>query len=431
MSRRTIRVFEHESLAVGAARRDTGGHEWRLRECDLEALVRFNDRAPERVFEVGYRCVKFRQFVGYVQIGDLGIEILPKADRGAAGLGGDRDKARWHDALLEMLRVARRVEIRARTEAELDLHRATLLDVFVARFLDEVERLLHEGLAKSYRTVEENCTAYKGRLLVRQNIRENVVHAERFYVAHTVFDHDHLVNQILRTALDVLARTSLAAGLRQRVDAVMAFFPEARVRELRREDFARLVYGRRTERYREAVELAKLIILHRSPRLSSGAAELLALLFDMNLLWEQYVGAIARRVVPKGSSVRLQGGRLFWEAYSQRRSLYPDIVVSREGVPVLIVDTKWKVPRDGRPSDADLKQMFAYNELYRVPRSILLYPAEQGSRAGVVGMFRSGLHSCETAYLHLPASGARGIDSSRVEEEVDRLLFGSVGTRAL
>ena len=40
----------------------------------------------------------------------------------------------------------------------------------------------------------------------------------------------------------------------------------------------------------------------------------------------------------------------------------------------IVIDTKWKVLRDDKPSDADLKQMFVYNLHYNADLSILLYP---------------------------------------------------------
>ena len=224
-------------------------------------------------------------------------------------------------------------------------------------------------------------------------------------------------------ALNVLCQTSLRGGLRERAEALRSLFPEIRSVEIRKEHFARIVYGRRTERYREALEFARMIILQHSPRLRGGASELLALLFDMNVLWEEYIGAIAKRSAPDGSCVRLQNSRLFWRAPGHRRSLRPDIVIERAGEPFLIVDTKWKIPRDGRPSDADLKQMFAYNELFGVERSVLLYPTQARARDTVCGRFQNGPHTCETMFVALPRSARGKLDSGELSRSLRRRLF--------
>ncbi len=417
MSRRTIRVFEHERLRVGERRGEVV-----FGQAHLEALVRFNDANGGRFFRPGYRAIHFGQYVGYVQIGDLGIEILPKADHSHVA---ESDRAVWHSALLEMLRVASDMDLRTPTVASLALQDADLLEIFVAQLVDQVDRLLREGLAKGYREVEGNRNAFRGRLVTVQNIRHNAVHAERFYVAHQTYDYDTLPNAILAEALRVLGKVSLSAALRARVDAVAAAFPEIAPRAVRPEDFGRLRLGRNTARYARALDLARLLLLHFSPKLSGGPEELLALLFDMNVLWESYVGRLFRRAVPSGLTVELQSTRRFWRAEGLGvRTIRPDIVVrptaSRE--PVLIVDTKWKRPRHGQPADTDLKQMFAYNETYGCPRSLLLYPAEAQEVAGATGEFATGGHSCGTQFLGVLEGGK--LSTAGMAAAVGELILG-------
>jgi 5-methylcytosine-specific restriction enzyme subunit McrC len=67
--------------------------------------------------------------------------------------------------------------------------------------------------------------------------------------------------------------------------------------------------------------------------------------------------------------VREQNRTPFWET----RGLRADIVVETKDKH-LVIDTKWKVLKDSKPSDADLKQMFVYNLHYDTDLSILLYP---------------------------------------------------------
>jgi hypothetical protein len=84
----------------------------------------------------------------------------------------------------------------------------------------------------------------------------------------------------------------------------------------------------------------------------------------------------------------------------------PDIVVRSRtsGTVLLIADTKWKVLRDGPPSDADLQQMFIYNELLSGPGAALVYPGA-GER-GVSGLYKDRMHGCETIHL-TPVVGTR------------------------
>ncbi len=70
--------------------------------------------------------------------------------------------------------------------------------------------------------------------------------------------------------------------------------------------------------------------------------------------------------------------------------------------------TKWKIPRDGQPSDGDLKQMYAYNIHFGAKQSILLYPYMDGNQ--VIGSpYRESEavknefcdHSCSTYFIDL------------------------------
>jgi 5-methylcytosine-specific restriction enzyme subunit McrC len=88
--------------------------------------------------------------------------------------------------------------------------------------------------------------------------------------------------------------------------------------------FKNLKFDRNTERYREAVNLAKLIILHYSPDLQGGNENVLAILFDMNKLYENFIYKKLKkleRTIP-GLNVREQLKEKFWES----KVIKPDIV---------------------------------------------------------------------------------------------------------
>lgn len=398
MTGTTIRVFEHERLRVGEPLRTTDDSQRALTQTEFEALVRFDERRPERIFDVGHRSLKFRHFVGFLQVGSLGIEILPKVDRRSAGT---QERKLWHDALLRMLRVARRLPIRSSTSALLARERGSLLDVFVALFLDEVERLAREGLARTYRVEEANLRALGGKLLLREQLRENLVHQERLYVERSVYDANNLPNQVLHAAMLALNGVPLPTALDARRRSLLTHFDQLPRPAIRAADLDRIRLGRKTERYRLALDIARLILLGHSPRLRAGEIELLALLFDMNALWEAYVATMLRRVADPSIEVRTQETRLFWCSPHRRRTVRPDIVLRERGArePFAVIDTKWKVPRGGQPSDGDLKQMFAYNEVLRTGHALLLYPSERTAASEVHGAFAVGGHSCATAYL--------------------------------
>jgi 5-methylcytosine-specific restriction enzyme subunit McrC len=382
---RTLSAFEHERIKV---ERDG------LTQHELDALVRFNDDHSAGYFEAGYKHLRTRNFVGYVEVGDVAIEILPKADRHATG-----DKQPWREGLLEMLKVAGGLDLERLPNASQKVSRRPLIEMIAQAYLAEIDSLLREGLAKGYRTVEANGSVYRGRLRVTDHLRANLARADRFYVAYQLFDHHILVNRVLLAALDVLSWCALSDSTGCAVEATMARFPELAIAGIDASAIERLHLTRATQRYASALTYARMILAQQGPQLRSGRERVFALLFDMNALWERYIAVLMRRAAPPGIQIHAQEQHRFWIPQKGVRRVKPDIVVrDASGRALLVIDTKWKVPSSGMPSDDDLKQMFVYNELLGCSRSILLYPKAADS-SPARGTFATGGHSCEQDHV--------------------------------
>jgi 5-methylcytosine-specific restriction enzyme subunit McrC len=392
MSQKTLSVYEHGSLHVAPGQ---------LTQAQLDALARFNDAHCQRYFRLGHRRIIATSFVGYVQVGKLGIEILPKLDRGAPE--GSK-AAPWQSFLLEMLRVALGLQLHSPTSAARALGRPTLLDLVALRFVTEVERLLHQGLAKGYRENESNGSVFRGRLLVGAHARANCARADRFYVRYSTFDRDVRINRILAAALGILTHQTLSPAVRVRVGAAATVFPEVSSGAVTAEDCDRVCLTRSTLRYREAMTLARMILQHRAPELRGGLHEVFAVLFDMNVLWETYVGWLLRRAAPAGCDVLLQESRPFWQPRpGSARKVRPDMVLRDRSASrfVLVADAKWKALEGGIPDDDHLKQMFVYNHLFQANQGVLIHPTASEGQRRLSGTYLDRDHRCGTAEIGL------------------------------
>lgn len=153
-----------------------------------------------------------------------------------------------------------------------------------------------------------------------------------------------------------------------------------------------------------------------------------ALLFDMNVLFKDYVGRLIQMAVSgTGRIARLQGGRKCCLTVTDGtdRALFqtrPDILVYEGSEVVQVIDTKWKRissriedPKQG-VLQADVYQMMAYAHLYRAPRVTLVYPHHAGLQEGegMQSRFTISGHSAsiETASLDL-SNGHPGRDLIR------------------
>jgi 5-methylcytosine-specific restriction enzyme subunit McrC len=381
-----INVFEHDTLCVGAVASGSVSAPT-LTQIQFDALARFNDAHGQRYFRLGHRRLKLGSFVGYLQIGKLGIQILPKVDRDAPRTD---DSARWQDFLLEMLRVSTGIPLHSPTDALRQAGRPTLFELVVLRFISEVEGLLHDGLAKGYREIEGNGHTLRGRLLGAAHVRSNFARSDRFYIAYSAFEHDIPINCFLAAALRIVAAQSLPAALHARVARCALLFPEVSTTGVQAEHYDRITQTRSTVRYRVAVNLARMILEQRAPELKSGRQDVFAILFDMNALWERYVGWLFQRAAPKHWEIVLQESRAFWRAGAlTARRVRPDLIVRDRAkrTHVLIADAKWKALRDSEPVDEHLKQMFVYNKLFDAPQSVLVHPTASRGHCRINGTY--------------------------------------------
>ena len=413
---RLLQVFEHEALTT------TPDEQQRCLETDeLEKLWEFNDRNNNIYFTGIRNGVRFTSFVGVIQIGGLTLEILPKTDR--KSYYSEKEYNNWRKALLQMLKVCSRIRVDAVSEASLSRRYNSLLDLYFILYLDEVNRLLHQGLIKKYRKRMGNLNTLKGRLLFPKHIQQNLIHQERMYTEYEVYDYEHLLNQVLLKAVSILSLVSRNPLIRDRINRIKLDFPEIREIDITYKHFEHLRLNRKSEPYRRALDIARMIILNYRPDIKTGRENMLALLFDMNQLWEEYVYRMLKRCETPRIKIHQQKSKRFWE----QRNIRPDIVfehTSSEGTKAYVIDTKWKIIDANCPSDDDLKQMFAYNAYWEADKSMLLYPRTH-SHPEKFGIFHKGIPEqsrCKLGFVNVLNDNG-GLNLEIGNEILEKLLI--------
>ena len=371
---RLIQVFEHDKLTSKSL--CIKGEE--LGDKIIDKLWQYNDSNKNIYFEAIRHGVKFKNYVGVIQIGGTTIEILPKADK--LNTQSPTEKDIWHRVLLKMLAHCKKIKVNAVSEASLRKKYQSLLDLYFELYLNEVNQLLQKGLIKKYNQNSGNILALKGRLDFAKNIQQNVIRQERFYTTHQIYDYNHLVNQILFKALKVLKSITNNSYLIDSVKRLLSNFPEIKEIEINKHHFDKVISNRKTEPYNEALKIAKMIILNYSPDIRGGDENMLALLFDMNKLWEEYIYRMLLKVEDSSIKVSFQNRDKFWE----EKVIKPDIVITKSETvngekkeTKFIIDTKWKIKEYPEPDDDDLKQMYVYNMYWKSEKSMLLYPTSK------------------------------------------------------
>ena len=364
----TIQVFEHSFLPI----------EGKFEQRHFVAMSKLNALHNYQYFDLKHNGIVFKQFVGVIQVEGLTIEILPKIDKNESESAENKQK--WQNALIEMLRVTRKLKVQQVGEANVSKQSIHLLDIYFEWFLNEVQLLIHQGLIKQYYKETSNVKALKGKLEFAGHISKNLVHKERFYTTHQVYDKDHSLHQVLGQALNIIATLSKGTYLYSKCKTTQLNFPEVKSINASESTFSKLPKNRKTAPYETAIAIARLIILNYAPNIKSGSEEMLALLFDMNTLWEEYILIKLKQVAEeKGFRVFGQNSTGFWKNISIR----PDIVLEKEKEgkkETFIIDTKWKNIDNSEPSTHDLRQMYVYNEYWHSNKAMLLYPTNSSNQ---------------------------------------------------
>ena len=400
-NKKFIQVFEHQRLKYN----DSGD----FQKCHFDAMVKFNELHQNKYFTIGHNGIVFKNYVGVVQVGGLTIEILPKADKKA-----DADKNLWQSVLLNMLKVCKRIRVESVSETQLKKRHHSILDVYFEMYLAEIEQLVNKGLIKRYQKSQSNQNALKGKLLFAKNIQQNLVHRERFYCEHQVYDRNHLLHQILYKGLRIL-KTFVNDALKDRLNRLLFEFQEIENIEISEKHFRKIVFDRKNSDYQKAFDIAKIIILNYSPSLNYGSENLLTLLFDMNALWEEYIFRILQKHKKDEEKVSRQDSKKFWK----NKCIRPDIILQIEQK-TFVIDTKWKIIETNNPSDEDLKQMFVYNLHWDAEKALLLYPKTGQTDSSFEEFHYDNLDEkkkCKTGFVDITEGGSIK-SSEKIAEEI-------------
>ena len=411
---KTISVFEHQRLFVG---------EQNFKQIHLDALLKLNEYHNGNYFEPIAKGVKFNQYVGVIQVDGLTIEIHPKADK-------EDDDRKWKGVLIKMLKACGKLKAETNGAAHVRRQHLNLLEVYFELFLLEVEGLVRKGLIKKYRRQTHNTKALKGKLEFAGHLRHNVIHKERFYTTHQMYDSNHFLHQVLQKALSIVSQFTKGTRLQDVASRVELNFPEVDYETTTAQQLNTIKLNRKTSSYKEALELARLIILNYSPDISSGKEKMLSLLFDMNELWEQYVLKQVQKASYKTDMlVSGQESRSFWG----NNSLRPDIVL-RKGNKTYVIDTKWKRPQRNSASVDDLRQMYAYCRFWNAEKAMLLYPGDFKTNrfqvfetddysVGQAGILKID-HQCKMGFVSVLNEENNDLDSE-IGEIILKLLIAS------
>lgn len=381
MRRLTLR--ERDVLVIGA----TDG----LSEAQGAAFARLAPSLPAGSLTWNYRAIRFGPFCGVLRAADITVELLPKID--------DTDNLEAARGLLvAMLRATGNLTVSKAGEAALGQQKLHLLDQFILDFCARVNAALRGGVIIRYQEHQENLNALRGRLILTDHLRRNVFNQSQLFCNFDERTINNSYNSALKAVLTSLRLHAISAQTKATVGILLHRFDDVCSRPTTPQEISSLSFDRMTRHWEPVFERAKWLLQGLFPDVRSGVVDGTCLLFNMERLFEGFLGEKIRHAWQRSPRSRfqviLQGpSRHLAESFDgEVFRLRPDISILDDRGVVTIFDAKWKkldaAAIASSVSSPDVYQLASYASRYGCDRVALVYPASATCRPGLLGSFK-------------------------------------------
>ena len=295
--------------------------------CRMSAGGRWRVRVAERVGVIATRDVAIR--VHPKIPADHALYLLHKGHRGLASALNIDD---------------------ARVIAE---SAAGFWEVVCHALVAEAERVVSRDLARDYQLERDELSVVRGRVAVGPTTRKMLQGSLRLTCEFEEFSADVPINRYLKAASGAVVRTPLlSAGLRRRAMRVRAHMAD--IGELQRGDRRSILVDRRTAYYRDAIQLADLVMSGQAQTWREGASPGVAFLVRTPLLIQRGLQEVLNKAL--GSRWRARPEKVALGGISEW--VNPDLVF---GTREAVADVKYKRAA-GEWNRGDLYEIVAFAE---------------------------------------------------------------------
>lgn len=300
-----------------------------------------------------------------------------------------------------------------------DLANAPSLVVAIGRmFLRLAEPTLAQGVLQGYVRVDDRLSTIRGRIRFADQISRWNGQAPPVEVTYEDFTVDVLENRLLKAAgrrIAALADGSPDTRVRlHRMDHLLADVSEV---PFAGRGVPEVHWTRLNERYRPAVEMARLILASTGVESAVGGNRAPSLVFTMHEVFEQFVHVtLGRALGATGPDWPRNGrGRPLHLDERGRVPLKPDLSWWIGGRCVFVGDCKYKRTEVG--TNADLYQLLAYLTATDLPAGVLVYAAGEAEPTHHVTRFAG-----KELHIHtLDLAGHPAAILAQVEHLADRI----------
>jgi len=349
----------------------TKDNEPQLQNCDFVGLQRFLIKNKlDKALTVTPVGIDTSCYVGIVKYHNTQIEVLPKL------LSRNNENNSILHNLMYMLSYTKKLKVTSMQDADLSNGRNPFLEILIREYAKSLFDALKRFSPKGYVNEVDNISYIKGKINFAQNMKHNIANKAKFYCEYDEFSENNSLNQLFLFVSSCLFCVSRDQTNRKLLKLIMNYYSDIDLVKFTSFTTNKIHLTRNQKIFETSFQLAKMFIENTSVELTRTRIRSIALMWDMNTLFEEFVYEIMNKRCDFVKVEAQKKKHLLRNSECQKRDTKVDIFVSDiKKKKDLIIDTKYK--RFCKLDDftnADVFQVSTYCLLHNVNEAILLYP---------------------------------------------------------
>lgn len=304
-------------------------------------------------------------YIGVFRCGELNVVIRPRIpiDRVMFMVGYSLSSGDWGSSPL-------------RLSPEDDI-----LEAIVPAFVRLTQHAIRRGLLQGYRTREESSTALQGRIRLADQVKVRFGLPLPVELTYDEFTEDIEENRLLKTAIGLLWQMPVSSSeSRRELGTLRPAFASVSSGSYRPGMVPSVNYTRLNQRYRPAVELARLIIGSSLAEFSPGDKLGSSFLVDMDRVFENFLRTALRQTLRLSESEwpdRSSAARALHLEEGGQLQVHPGLSWWRGRRCLFVGEARYALPAGGSGAfdsqQVDIYRILAYCAAADLPSGLLVY----------------------------------------------------------
>lgn len=323
---------------------------------ELEAFAKTDRGKDVLFFARNGKSLQAKNYVGTIETkSGFVLEIVPKTAQ------DNIENAK--KVFVKLLHILHKLPIYKHIDsAKFDVEKLDIFEIFVSMFLEEAGMIIKKGIKSDYIQQENNLFYMRGKLLIGEQIKQNSIHKERFFVQYDEYSQNRAENRLIKSTLMWLANISRDFGNQRLIRQHLEHMGWVEMSSNIDRDFSLIKADRGMDHYKNALIWAKVFLKKESFSSFSGDTIAFAILYPMEKLFEAFVEWWLIRHNPDQEIVSQSGGYGF---VNKLFAVRPDFLIKQDEKIVCVADAKWKlISSDDDFSQSDFYQLFAYKKIF-------------------------------------------------------------------